>query len=77
MSQFKGPTPASQPRSLRSIAESQNSASLFVHGEGPEQAQVNLPVAHDVAETARPTEGQARRGLTQADPSPFANLKGR
>lgn len=77
MSQFKGPNPSGQPRSLRSITEGQNSPALFVHGEGPGQEQIDLPIAHDVAETAQPTEGQARRGLTPADPSPFANLKGR
>ena len=77
MSQFKGLKPAGQPRSLRSIAESQNSASLFVDGEGPGQEQIDQPIAHDAAEAARPTAGQARRGLTQADPGPFGNLRGR
>ena len=77
MSQFKGTKPAAQSRSLRSIAESQNSAALFVHGEGPGEAEINLPTPHDIAEAARPSEGQARRGLTSADPRPFGNLKGR
>lgn len=77
MSQFKGPNPSGQSRSLRSIAEGQNSAALFVHGTRLEQEQIVLPIVYDVAETARPTEGQARRGLTVADPMPFTNLKGR
>lgn len=76
MSQHKGAKPSAQPRSLRSIAESQNSASLFVDGEGPGEAEIKQPVAHDVAEAARPSEGQARRGLTPADPRPFGTLRG-
>ena len=74
MSQFKGLKPKAQPRSLRSIAESQNGAGSFVHGEGPgEQRLEQDPVYMDVADAARPSESV--RQVTAADPPTFGNMR--
>jgi len=75
MSQHKGINPAGQSRSLRSIAEAQNSPALFTLGEGVSEDAQDQPVARDPAEAARPTMA-ANRGLFPTDPRPFANLKG-
>jgi len=76
MSQFKGPKPKAQPRSLRSIAESKNGKGGFEYGHNDDHA-MNPPIPYDVAEAARPTQAQARRGVTPADPQPFDNVRKR
>lgn len=64
---FKQPKPAGQPRSLRSIAET-NKGENFPQ----EQELVNTQTV-DTAAFARPTN--PHRGLTSADKQPFSNLK--
>lgn len=65
-----GVKPSVQPRSLRTIAES-NSGANFTGMPAPTD-----PIAVDVALSAHPTEAEARRSLTAADPQPFASLRG-
>lgn len=77
MARFKGPKPASQPRSLRSIAEAHSDAGNFpdsppvnqtTTGGGPESI-VGSAQYDDVAKAARPTPGAGQ--ATSADPKPF------
>jgi hypothetical protein len=70
----KGPKPAGQPRSLRTIVESKNSPGGFPPPvEGPD---VTYPGTYrDGAEGARIGPGAGRSGLGKADPKPFGGLK--
>ena len=66
MSKFKGLKPAAQPRSIRSIAETNT-------GDFPDEANVQPGGEYiDEAEKARPT---GSRGTSAADPQPITNLK--
>lgn len=67
---FRGARPASQPRSLRSIAESRNGTSSFVN-----VAPSNPRVTYDDPAEAAKSQGVGRRPMDAATPSPFSNLK--
>ena len=69
---FKGAKPPSQPRSLRSIAESNNAGSF----PPEETAPVYPGVYRDEAAAALPPASMARQGVRPVDPKPLANLKG-
>ncbi len=65
---FKGPKPAAQPRSLRSIAESNESKNFG------QPFQVDQQIAEDPADALKSSTPK-QRGTSSGDKSPFANIK--
>ena len=68
---FRGEKPATQPRSLRSIAESHVDASNMTEGTAPP-----APPYSDSAKVSTDTVSQAARPVSSsADKSPFSNMR--
>lgn len=63
----KGIKPSSQPRSIRSIAETNDGKNF------PAVVEEDRPVYQDAAEQARP---QGNRGVSSGDKNPFNGLRG-
>jgi len=76
---FKGIKPTSQPRSLRSVAESKGTAPNGFDGQLEYDAKGGVPLGArtsgavyvDAAEGARPVLSKAVRAPMPTDPQPF------
>lgn len=68
---FRGPKPAGQPRSIRSIAEKNNP------GNFPEEIQAPPAFSFDEALAAQPLPGFSPQGQPVPAPNPFGQMKGR